>query len=136
MQPLQARIIAYVKASNGLVSLDKLVSVAAGAGFSEIEVLTALEHIGTKLKSTVRKGVVYYQIPPPAKKEPGSHLIWLRENYKELGENEKADHPIFADIDFSYLLLKGDELRDYKASLRGNRYNRHNAKPKRSKNPT
>lgn len=77
---LQDRIIAYVTASNGLVSLDKLVLVAKPAGFSEGEVLATLSKIGKKLKATARGGMVYYQVPP-APKPISDHGAWGRANY-------------------------------------------------------
>jgi len=63
---LHDRIIAYVT-NHYPISYEKIVQVAAGKGFSEGEVLAALSSIGNKLKSTVRGGVVYYQVPPAPK---------------------------------------------------------------------
>lgn len=64
---LQDRILAYITASKRLVALTKLVSVATDAGFAEDEVLQAIQKLGNKIKGTVIKGEVYYQLPPPPK---------------------------------------------------------------------
>lgn len=82
MKELQDRLIAYVTASNGLVSLEKILTVATAKGFSESEVLQALSGIGKRLKSTVRGDQVYYQVPP-APKAPTDHLAWVRSNYPD-----------------------------------------------------
>ena len=67
MQQLQDRILAYITASNSLVSLEKLVLVAGKAGFSESEVLTAVTNLGKKLHATVRGAAVYYTLPKAPK---------------------------------------------------------------------
>lgn len=82
MKELQDRIIAYVTACNGLVSLDKLLSVTSAKGFSESEVLQALDRIGKKLKATVRGNTVYYQVAP-VPKTPTDHLAWVNANYPD-----------------------------------------------------
>lgn len=64
---LQDRIITYITKVNGLVSLEKLVAVATVAGFSELDVLDAIEKLGKKLKAISRNNTVYYQIAPPKK---------------------------------------------------------------------
>jgi len=118
MKELQSRIVAYVTASNGLVSLEKLLSVTSAKGFLEDQVLQALERIGKRLKSTVRGGVVYYQVAP-APKAPTDHLKWVRDNYVRMTPETSADHPAFADLDYSFLFLKPDELLEYKAQAKG-----------------
>lgn len=107
MNPLQDRLIAFITASQGLVSLNKLVDKAKSAGFLEDQVLQALERIGKRLKSTVRGGVVYYQVAP-APKTPTDHLAWVRKNYPW------PDNFImpFPEIDYSHLFLKTKEERD------------------------
>jgi hypothetical protein len=82
MKELQDRLVAYITKCNGLVSLDKLISVATGVGFSESEVLQALDCIGKKLKANVRGNQVYYQIAP-IPKTPTDHLKWVREHYPD-----------------------------------------------------
>jgi hypothetical protein len=82
---LSDRILTYVTKMNGLVSLNKLVSVSAGAGFSEDETLAAIDKLGKKLKATVRGNDVYYSIPPP-KKITVSHLALVRENYVSIAD--------------------------------------------------
>jgi hypothetical protein len=116
--PLQDRLVTYITKCNGLVSLQKLVSVATGAGFSEDQVLAAIERIGKKLKSTVRGNEVYYQVAPTPK-APTDHLKWVRDNYVRMTPETSADHPAFADLDYSFLFLKPDELLEYKAQAKG-----------------
>ena len=119
MTTLQTRIIAYVAASNALVSLEKLIAVSSAVGFSEGEVLAALSGIGNKLKATARGDTVYYQVPP-IKKPPTDHLKWVRENYVKMDETNDANHPAFADLDYSFLFLKTKEERDaYLAEAKG-----------------
>ena len=114
---LQDRIIAYVTASSGLVSLEKLVDKGQSAGFSEGEILATLSDIGNKLKSTVRGNQVYYQIPPPPKKTATSHLTWIRHNYPPMTpENDGSG----IDLDLSWMFLKTKEERDeFKALASG-----------------
>ncbi len=114
MNPLQDRLIAYITASQGLVSLDKLVDKAKSAGFLEDQVLQALERIGKKLKSTVRGGVVYYQVAP-APKAPTDHLAWVNANYPRY----EYEMP-FPEISYAHLFLKTKEERDsYLAEAKG-----------------
>jgi hypothetical protein len=105
---LRDRIIAYITASNGLVSLEKLVDKAKSAGFSEGEVLAVLSNLGKKLKSTVRGDQVYYQIPP-AVKTPTDHLAWVRANYPPMTPETDGSG---IDIDLSWMFLKTKEDRD------------------------
>jgi hypothetical protein len=113
---LQDRLIAYVTASNCLVSLEKLLVVATAKGFSEGEVLAALSDVGKKLKSTVRGNQVYYQIPP-AIKTPIDHLQWLRANYPPMTPETDGSG---IDIDLSWMFLKTKEERDdFKALASG-----------------
>lgn len=106
MKELQDRIVTFVTKSNGLVSMNKLVAVASAAAFSESEVLQALSTIGSKLKSTVRGGVVYYQVPPP-KKAPTDHLAWVNANYPRY----EYEMP-FPEISYAHMFLKTKEERD------------------------
>ena len=116
MKALQDRIVTYITASNGLVSLDKLITVAAAVGFSEAEVLQALSGIGKRLKSTVRGDMVYYQIPP-APKTPIDHLAWVRNNYPRMTEETDGSG---IDIDYSFMFLKTKEERDlFKSQMSG-----------------
>lgn len=117
MKELQDRIVAYVTASNSLVSLEKLLAVSTAKGFSEGEVLAAVSEIGKKLKSTVRGGVVYYQVPPVTK-APTDHLAWVNQWYKD--NPQHCTEMPFPEIDYSFMFLKTKEERDeYKAMASG-----------------
>jgi hypothetical protein len=118
MKELQDRIVAYVTASNGLISLEKLLSVTSAKGFLEDQVLQALERIGKKLKSTVRGGVVYYQVAP-APKAPTDHLAWVNAHYPRPAKCEhsisytECEHCMpFPSISYAHLFLKTKEERD------------------------
>lgn len=116
MKELQDRIVKYVTSCDSLVSLEKLTLVATGVGFSEDEVLQALERIGNKLKSTVRGGTVYYQVPPPPIKEHFKSTV----PYPWPGRDGVPEFVMpFPEIDYSYIFLKPEELDKYKAELRG-----------------
>ena len=113
---LRDRIIAYIIASQSLVSLEKLVDKGQSAGFSEGEVLATLSTIGSKLKATVRGDQVYYQIPP-AVKTPTDHLAWVRANYPPMTPETDGSG---IDIDLSWMFLKTKEERDnFKALASG-----------------
>lgn len=120
---LTDRILTYVTKVNGLVSLDKLVTVSAGAGFSENEVLIAIDKLGKKLKGTVRGNQVYYSIPPPPKPTSTSHIEWVNANYPRY----EYDMP-FPEIDMSWIVLKPEEMKKFKIDQNGGyrpkRYNR------------
>lgn len=53
------------------------------------------------------------------KSEPGSHLTWLRVNYPDVipGVND-ASHPIFDEVDYSWMFLPPDDIREYKYNKR------------------
>lgn len=118
MKELQERIITYVTKVDALVSLEKLIAVSSAVGFSEGEVLAALSAIGNKLKVTARGDTVYYQVPP-IKKPPIDHLKWVRENYVKMDETNDANHPAFADLDYSFLFLSPEEMKQFKIEQKG-----------------
>jgi len=130
---LADRILTYVTKVNGLVSLNKLVSLSGDAGFSENETLAAIDKLGKKLKGTVRGNEVYYSIPPP-KKTPVDHLRWVRENYVR---PSKCEHGVeytscehckpFPMWNLDWMFLKTKEERDaFLAEMKGGgiRYNK------------
>jgi len=115
MKELQDRIVKYVTTCESLVSLEKLTLVATSVGFSEDEVLQALERIGNKLKSIVRGGTVYYQVPPPIKEH-----FKCTVPYPWPGRDGIPEFVMpFPEIDYSYIFLTPEELDKYKAELRG-----------------
>lgn len=61
--------------------------------------------------------------------DPISHTTWIRNNYPPMipGVND-ASHPIFDDVDFSYLFLTPAEMKEYKLSLKGGYAGRKNTK--------
>lgn len=129
MKPLQDRIVTYVVTVKRPVSLEKLLSVSTAKGFSEDEVLAALQGIGKRLKSTVRQGEVYYSIPTAPKKRHDSHVDWLRDNYPRPSTFVMP----FPEIDMSWMFLKSKDERDaFMAEMSGRpRYTKTNGNPRR-----
>jgi len=95
-------------------------SVAQSKGFTELEVLTALDTVHKDKRITVtnlKAGVTYRPTAAKAVKEPGSHLTWLRNNYPRMDETNDGSG---IDIDLSWMFLKTREERDaYKAAVSG-----------------
>jgi len=116
---LQDRILAYITKSNGLVSLEKLVSVGGSAGFSESEILAAITGLGKKLKAVARGNDLYYQLAPEPKVQPMEHLTWIRSNYPWPGKNgiPKFVMP-WPEWDLSWIFLTPEELVEYKAQAK------------------
>lgn len=116
---LSDRIIAYIT-NHHPIPYSRLVQVAAGKGFSEMEVLQALDkvHKSKSIVTKTRKDEIWYDlitIAPP--KPPPTHLAWLRHNYPRMTEETDGSG---IDIDYSFLFLKTKEERDaYLAEAKG-----------------
>jgi len=126
---LSDRLIRYIQ-NHHPITLDRLISVAQSRGFTELEVLTALDTVHKDRRITVtnlKAGVTYRPTAPKAVKEPGSHLTWLRNNYPAMDETNDGSG---IDIDLSWMFLKTREERDaYKAAVSGRPvYNKTNGR--------
>ena len=124
MSELQDRIVQYVTTVNSLVSLEKLLSVAAAQGFSEGEVLAELSTINKKLKPVVRGEQVYYTVLPPKKEpKPQTHLQWIKNNYPAPDpwniDSEGNFIQPFPEIDMSWIVMSPDEIKEFKAEMSG-----------------
>lgn len=102
------------------VTLTQLEQRAQDRAVSLSDLYAALDKVSRdkRIKRGVRQGDVYYE-PAPAPKAPTDHLAWVRDNYVRMTPETSADHPAFADLDYSFLFLKPDELLEYKAQAKG-----------------
>lgn len=63
------------------------------------------------------------------KQEFQSHLAWVKNNYPRMIPGvDDASHPIFDDVDFSYLFMTPDEAKEYRLSLKSGYAGRKNTK--------
>lgn len=78
---LHERITQYIL-TNAPVKYSELVLAATGKGFTELQVLQALDkvHRNRTLSRTVRAGEVVYTLAPPPPAKP-DHGAWGRANY-------------------------------------------------------
>jgi len=130
LEELRSRLTAYIL-KTAPVTLDKLTEVATAKGFTELEVLNALEsvHRDRRIAQTANAaGVITYTLAvAKTAKEPGSHLTYVRNNYPVMDETNDGSG---IDIDLSWMFLKTREERDaYKAAASGRPvYNKNNGK--------
>ena len=115
---LKQRIIAYI-IKNAPVTMDTVISEATAKGYTEAEVLTALDvvHRDKRLTQTANTaGVVTYKLAN-AKKAPTDHLKWIKNNYPIMTPETDGSG---IDIDMGHLFLKTKEERDaYLAEMKG-----------------
>jgi hypothetical protein len=99
-----------------------LVRIATAKGFTLDDFYTALEvvHKDKRITQTQRGGEVYYSpyIPPPVKPPP-SHLGWIKKNYPQMDSTNDGSG---IEADYSWIVLKGEELDKYKAEAKGVTY--------------
>lgn len=113
---LHERIVAYIE-NHHPISYSKIVQVAQGKGFSESEVLQALDKIGNKVKQTVKRGDVWYDLVPVLTPKVFTHVEWWRNNYPPMNSTNDGSG---IDVDFSWLFLRTPEERDaYRAAAKG-----------------
>jgi len=128
---LPERIIRYIlkKQTTTLIELE---GVVVSKGYTLDELFTALEtvHRDKRIKHVANaSGEITYSIAANKTKEPGSHLAWLREHYPQMDSTNDGSG---IEADYSYLFLSPDEMKKYKAELRGGMYNRkRNGYPRR-----
>jgi len=100
------------------ITLDRLTEVAISKGFTELEVLEAMEQVHKDKRISVtnlKNGVTYRPAVTKAPK-PMTHLTWLRDNYPY---PENFEMP-FPEIDMSWMFLRTKEERDeYLAAAKG-----------------
>lgn len=80
---LEQRIITYI-IKHAHVDLDRLITVAASKGFTELEVLSALDsvHKDKRIKQTsTSTGKVVYILASAKTITPASHTEWIKHNY-------------------------------------------------------
>ena len=122
---LANRIIDYILRVKKPVTLDQLVAKSTATGFSELDVLTALEHVHKDKQIQVRNlanGVTY----SPAVSKPKTtqtHLTWIKNNYPDpdpwnLDSNGNFIEP-FPEIDMSWIVMSPDEIKAFRAEMSG-----------------
>lgn len=113
---LSERIIKYIE-NHHPISYTSIVNVAAGKGFSESQVLQALDTVGRNksiITKTRKDEVWYYLVTVPAPVSNPTHVSWLAKNYPRL----KYEMP-FPEIDMSFLFMKPEQAKEYKAAAKG-----------------
>ena len=114
---LKERITAYI-IKTAPVTMDTVIEVAIAKGFTQAEVLTALDavHRDKRISYTANaSGVVLYKLAS-AKKGPTDHLRWVRDNYPPMDSTNDGSG---IDIDLSHLFMSPDEAKEYKAAAKG-----------------
>lgn len=122
---LPDRIIDYILRAKKQVTLDQLVAKSTATGFSELDVLTALEQVHKDKRVQVRNlasGVTY----SPAVSKPRTtqtHLQWIKNNYPtpdswNLDSKGNFIEP-FPEIDMSWIVMSPDEIKEFKAEMSG-----------------
>ena len=77
----------------------------------------ALVHKNKRIKQTTKGDEIHYSTATtPARKAPGSHLKWLRDNYPRMNSTNDGSG---IEADYSYMFLTPEELDKFKAELSG-----------------
>lgn len=117
---LKERIIAYIL-SHHPITYDRLEEVAMGKGFNQLQIMQAMEavHRDKRVVQTTTGDTIQYRpyVVPPVKQHFVSTVP-----YPHMDDTNNAEHPIFADLDYSYLFLTPEELDKYKAEAKGRTY--------------
>lgn len=120
MNTLRDRIIRRIVAQHP-VTYEKLKSLVLGIGHTEIEFMEALESVHRDkrvVQTTVGDTIQYRPYVAPLVKE---HFV-RSVPYPSMDDTNNADHPAFADLDYSYLFLTPEELDKYRAEVNGRTY--------------
>lgn len=117
MSELKDRIIKRIVAQYP-VTYEKLEELVLSKGYTEIQFMEAMElvHRDKRVTQTTHGDTIQYRpyIAPLVKEHFKSTVP-----YPPMDSTNNADHPAFADMDFSYLFLTPEELGKYKAESRG-----------------
>jgi len=112
------RLIRYIL-NHHPITLDRLTEVATSKGFTEEEVLIALEQVHADKRVSVtnlQAGVTYRPAVSRAPKVQ-THLQWWRSNYPAMDETNDGSG---IEIDLGHLFLRTKEERDaYKQAVTG-----------------
>lgn len=115
---LSERIIKYIE-NHHPISYTSIVNVAASKGFSETEVLQALDKVGrNKSITTKTRGTeVWYDLIIVKPVETPTHVSWISKNYPW----PDADWTeCFPEIDLGHLFLRTlEERQAYQAAVKG-----------------
>ena len=116
---LKQRIISYI-IKNAPVTIDTITAKATEQGYTELEVLTALEqvHKDKRIQQTTRGDTVVYTLYTHKEPKAPTHLTWLRDHYPPMNSTNDGSGIDVGDL--SWMFLKTKEERDaFKAEMSG-----------------
>ena len=116
---LKDRLTTYIL-KTAPVTYDTLIRKATERGYTELEVLTALEqvHKDKRIKQTTKGGDVVYKLATQKEPKALTHLTWLRQNYPPMDSTNDGSGIDMGDL--SWMFLKTKEERDaFKAEMSG-----------------
>ena len=126
---LAKKILEKIAQSNELLSYTTLLDRAGQLGIEQNIFDAAIERLQKTKRVTVKvKGdeIYYKALEKPKPKAFDSHLQWLKENYPYPTPCSATDcHGLcvacmpFPEIDMSYLFMTPDEMKEYKAQMKG-----------------
>lgn len=103
--------------ADGPISFDSLEERATSKGI-DLDLFYAAMEIVNKKRIIEIVGKNYRE---KIKKKTGfEHVSWVTDNYPRMVPGvDDASHPIFDDVDYSYLFMTPDEAKEYKIQLKG-----------------
>ena len=116
---LKDRLTTYIL-KTAPVTYDTLIRKATERGYTELEVLTALEqvHKDKRIKQTTKGDTIVYKLATEREPKPQTHLTWLRQNYPPMDNTNDGSGIDMGDL--SWMFLKTKEERDaFKAEMSG-----------------
>ena len=116
---LKQRIISYI-IKNAPVTIDTITAKAAEQGYTDLEVLTALEHVhkDKRIKQTTKGDTVVYTLYTHKEPKAPTHLTWIKNNYPPMDSTNDGSGIDVGDL--SWMFLKTKEERDaFKAEMSG-----------------
>lgn len=123
MSELSDRIIAYIT-SHSPVTMETLIRVAGDKGFTEEEVLQALQAVHKDPRIRTASGhdsITYVYAPPRAPQHPMGHVEWVTAHYPWPGRDGVPPFVMpFPEWSLSWMFLTPEEMIEYKACQKGN----------------
>lgn len=114
---MHKRIIVAIEQAKTL-TYSELEARANKRGISLDELDELLIKVGKdkNIKSSVVKGEITYKWSPPKPVTAVSHVRWISDNYPKMDSTNDGSG---IDADYSYLFLSPEELKQYKADVKG-----------------
>ena len=119
---LAAKVARYIEKQGKPVTYEELEQRAQSKGIDSglFETAVTFLHKRKRVEYKAKGDTIVYTVKAePKPKEPGSHLTWVRNNYKYMDETNNANHPAFNELDFSYLFLTPEEMKQFKIEQKG-----------------